>query len=565
MTSFGDQFDLQALKARIVLLEQQVVDQHKVITHQERSINKQQQALEDRQRVISDQKGTIKERESLIYNKEIQLQKVTAQLHQLHTMHFGSSSERHVPGLEISQMKFDFFNEAELLARLGEMQARKQTTVKEHKRKGRKSKSLPEHLPVVEVEHEPDQCECEICGAQMKRIGEEVSDQLAVIPLVFYIIRHIRPKLGCKKKCGVKTAPMPAQPLPGTQASPVLLAWLMVNKYLDGLPLYRLEKIAKRCGVDLPRNKTARWLVDMGVKLQALYDPFVETLNSYDLSWADETGFQVLKEPKRAPQSKSWLWIRRGGPPDKPVVILDYSSSRAGKVATSLFDGFKGYLVCDGYSGYLPLSKSGDVIVINCNDHARRRFKKVVESVGKDHPADEIIAARALLWYQCLYDIENDIKALSAEEKYRQRQDKAVALWEQFIAWARKIMDEGVHHKPTREALQYLLNHQAGLQRYCDDGRLPISNIRAEHVAKTIAIARKNFLFSDTTDGAKSSAMIYSLIETARANGHNPHQYLTVVLTQLPAATTKELITALLPWNITPEQVTAQFNSYPSV
>ena len=246
------------------------------------------------------------------------------------------------------------------------------------------------------------------------------------------------------------------------------------------------------------------------------------------------------------------------------MVIVDYSPSRAGEVAKTLFDGFKGYLVCDGYSGYLPLSQSGDVILVNCNDHARRRFRKVVESVGKDHQADEIIAARALLWYQCLYDLEDEIKERSVEEKYTARQLKAAPLWAQFIAWARKIIDDGVHHKPTRSALQYLLNHQKGLQRYCEDGRLPISNIRAEHVAKVIAIPRKNFLFSDSKDGAKASAMIYSIIETARANGHNPHQYLSVMLTEFPVADTPEKIKALLPWNITPEQVTEKFNTYPT-
>ena len=543
MTSVIDQSDLQTLQAKIALLEQQVIDQ---------------------QRVISDQQDTIKVRESLIINKEGQLQKVISQLHSLQQMHFGSSSERYVSGLDIKQMKFDFFNEAELLARLEEIAGRKESVVKAHKRKGRKSKPLPDHLPVVEVEHEPHSCECEMCGEPMKRIGQEISDQLALIPLVFYILRHIRPKMGCPKKCGVKTAEMPPQPLPGTQASPVLLAWLIVSKYLDGLPLYRLEKIVKRSGIDLPRNKMARWLVDLGVKLDVFYKPFEAKLKSYDIAWADETGFQVLKEPKRAPQSKSWLWIRRGGPPEAPVVLLDYSPSRAGEVATSLFDGFEGYLVCDGYSGYFPVVQSGKVTLVNCNDHARRRFRKIVESVGKDHSADHIIAARALRWYQCLYDIETEIKALPAAEKYRIRQEKAVALWEQFIAWATQLIDDGVQHKPTREALKYLLNHHTGLQRYCEDGRLPISNIMAEHVAKTIAIPRKNFLFSDSKDGAKSSAMLYSIIETARANGHNPHQYLTVLLSDLSGAETTEQIEALLPWNITPEQVTEKYTAYPT-
>ena len=567
MTSIISPSDLKSLQEKIALLEQQVIEQKTVIDNQERCISVQRQTLNDRrkeitdqQKEITDQKDTIKDRESLIYNKEVQLQKITAQLHDLQRMHFGSSSERYVSALDIAQMKFDFFNEAELLARLAEAAARRQTVVKPHARKGRKSKPLPDDLPVVEVRHELDSDTCDVCGGALKVIGRESSDQLALIPLMFYVIRHIRPKMGCPKKCGVNTPPMPEQPLPGTQASPVLLAWLIVSKYLDGMPLYRIEKIVKRCGIDLPRNKLARWLVDLGVKrLHVFYEYFQAQLNAYDITWADETGFQVLKEPKRAPQSKSWLWIRRGGPPEKPVVILDYTPSRSGDVAKSLLGGFTGYLVCDGYSGYFPLAKSGDVVLVNCNDHARRRFRKVVESIGKDHPVDETIAARALLWYQCLYDIEAEIKELSVKEKYTARQHKAVPLWQEFIAWASQIITDGVLHQATRDALKYLLNHQQGLKRYCEDGRLPISNIRAEHVAKTIAIPRKNFLFSDSKDGAKSSAILYSVIETARANGHDPHQYLSVILTELPAVQTNDQIEGLLPWNITPEQVSEKY------
>lgn len=543
MSSSNTQPDVQSLQARIAELEKR---------------------LDARQKIIDDQKGIINDRESLIYNKEVQLQKLINQLSQLQTMHFGASSERHVPTLDPRQMKLDFFNEAELLAALEEALERRKTSVKAHKRKGRQSKPLPDHLPVVEVEHEPDHSHCQDCGTQMKRIGEQTIDQLGIVPLVFFIIRHIRPKMACPRKCGVHTATMPKQPLPGTQASPVLLAYLMVAKYLDGLPLYRLEGMAKRFGLDLPRNKTARWLVDIGSTLSVMFDLFVQAYIEHDIGAADETGIQVLKEPKRSPQSKSWFWIRRGGPPDKPVVLLDYSSSRASAVANTLLDGFEGYLVCDAYSGYLPLSKTGKVKLVYCNDHARRRFKKVVESVGKDHEADNIIAARALLWYRCLYDIEDEIKEYSAQEKYRIRQAKAVPLWDSFIAWAGKLHDEGVQHQPTRAALKYLLNHQVELRRYCDDGRLPISNIKAEHVAKTIAVSRKAFLFSDTVDGAKSSAISYSVIETARANGHEPFKYLTVVLTEVPNAREPSDYEALLPWNITPEQVEERFNSYPA-
>ena len=549
--------DPQSLQATIAKLEKQLSEKQKVISGQ-------QQKLTEFQAAVIEQQATLKDRESLIFNKEVQIQKLVQQLSQLQTAHFGSSSERYVPTVDPRQLKLDFFNEAELLAALNDAMDRKEATVKSHKRKGRKSKPLPEHLPVVEVKHEPDHTHCQDCGETMKLIGKETTDQLGIVPQVYYVIRHIRPKMGCPRKCGVKTATMPEQPLPGTQASPVLLAYLMVAKYLDGLPLYRLEGIAKRFGVDLPRNKIARWIVDIGLKLSVMVELLIETHNDYDIGCADETGIQVLKEPRRAPQSKSWFWILRGGPPDKPVVALHYSPSRSGKVAKELLDGFEGYLVCDAYSGYLPLSKSGKIILVCCNDHARRRFSHIVKSVGKDHAADATIAARALLWYRCLYDIEDEIKEKSVEDKYQIRQHKAAPLWESFTAWASQIQSEGVLHRPTREALQYLLNHRVELRRYCEDGRLPISNISSEHVAKKVAVSRKAYLFSDTVDGAKASANCYSLIETARANGHEPFRYLTVVLTELPGAKKRSDYVALLPWNLTPEQVEEKFKSYPA-
>ena len=274
--------------------------------------------------------------------------------------------------------------------------------------------------------------------------------------------------------------------------------------------------------------------------LQVMFNLMEDIFFDHDIGQADETGLQVLKEPGRRAENKSWLWIRRGGPPDKPVVLVNYSPSRAGAVAAELLDGFEGYLVCDAYSGYHPLIKAGQILLVFCNDHARRRFAQITKSVGKDHSIDHLIATRAVAWYRVLYALEKRIKDNTADEKYQARQQEAVPHWEAFMDWAKLLLEQGVVHKPTREALQYLVNHEVQLRRYCDDGRLPMTNIKAEHVAKTIAIPRKNFLFSDSQQGAKASAMIYSIIETARANEHNPFEYMTVLLTRLPSASCVE-------------------------
>jgi transposase len=263
------------------------------------------------------------------------------------------------------------------------------------------------------------------------------------------------------------------------------------------------------------------------------------------------------------PSARVALWIRRGGPPDKPVVLVDYAPSKSGETADGLLSEFRGTLVCDGASNFNQAVTRNGLSVALCNDHARRRFHKVCAGMGKEQAAGSI-AQQGLHWYRRLYAIERDIKDLGVQEKYERRQAQAVPHWEAFMAWARQRQSEGVAHAGTREALSYLINHAEALQRYCDDGRLPISNIQSEHVAKTIAIARKNFLFADTAAGAASSGRIFSLIETARANGHHPQRYLSILLTELPNVTDVEQVEALLPWNLTPATVAERYAAYPA-
>lgn len=503
--------------------------------------------------------------QSLLFNKEKQIQKLQEQLNLKQQRLYGKSTEK----LQVEQLEWDFFNEAELLAALAKLKEEKEqasTTVAAHQRRGRQKKPFPKNLRTVEVVHDlsDDEKHCS-CGKTLKHIGDDVSEQLAIIPQTYYRIKHVRRRYGCSCKQCLRTASMPASVLPGTQASAQLIAHIMVSKYLDGLPLYRQEKIAARSKIDLPRAKQARWIIDASTqRLQPMYNLIQEVYWQYDIGHCDETGIQVLKEPGRTPQNKSWLWLRRGGPPDKPVVLVDYSPSRSGQVAGTLLEHFRGYLVCDAYSGYRPVADENALWLVYCNDHARRRFMDIIKSVGKDHDVKDIIATRAVAWYKPLYALEKKIKGLSAQDKREQRQQHALPHWKQFLAWAQQLQDEGVQHNATREALQYLLNHQQELQRYCEDGRLPMTNIRAEHVAKTIAIARKNFLFADTPAGAKASAMVYSILETAKANGHHPFEYLTVLLNESANAKTVEDFERLLPWNITPEQVQEIFKTYPA-
>ncbi|MGI9303383.1 MAG: IS66 family transposase [Gammaproteobacteria bacterium] len=517
--------------------------------------------------VIASQQAIIEDKEQTITRNQAVITCLEEKLRLLQQQRFGRRSEKY-PG----QQELQLFNEAELLQAQPEPEAESADTitVPAHTRKRKKPRVLAPDLPRCEVIYDLPEADkqCTRCGKTLSHIDNEELEQLAVIPQQYYVIVHVKKKYACSCKGCIRTAGMPAQPLPASQASPQLLAHIMVSKYHDGLPLPRQEKMALREGLELSRAKLARWLISVAALFQPIWNLLQDTLFSYDIAQSDETGIQVLKEHGRRPENKSYLWIRRGGPPDRPVVLVDYSPSRSGETAHGLLEEFRGYLVCDAYEGYSPTIRTNGLLPVFCNDHARRKFVDVMKSLTKDsrHPerAKDWIANQAIERYKPLYRIEREIKELSVQAKYEARQARAVPLWDAFIEWAEKMQAEGVAHQGTREALNYLITHAEGLRRYCDDGRLPISNILAEHTAKTIAVARTNFLFADTPAGAESSARIYSLLETAKANGHHTQRYLSVLLTELPNAACVEDIESLLPWNITPEEISRRYATYPA-
>ena len=530
----------------------------RMVGEQQAVIERKQKALEHQQRKITDQLETISAKQSVI-------ERLEEQLRLLQQRQFGKRSEKS-PG----QAELQFFNEAELLeleARLAESEAER-VQVPVHSRRRATPRALPKDLPRIEVIHDlPEADKRCACGRTLEHIGDETLEQLAIIPLQYYVIRHLKRKYACACQGCIRTASMPRQPLPATQASPQLLAQVMVSKYHDGLPLYRQEKMAAREGLELPRAKLARWMIDGSAVFQPVWNLLEETFFDYDIALADETGIQVLKEEGRTPQTKSYLWIRRGGPPHQPVVLVDYSPSRSGAIASGLLAHFRGYLVCDAYGGYNASITDNGLVPVFCNDHARRKFVEVLKALDPKakEKAKGWVASKAIAFYKRLYRLEKGIKHLPPPQRHAARQERAVPLWDEFLGWAREVQALGVAHAGTREALAYLINHGAGLRRYCDDGRLPISNIQAEHVAKAIAVPRKNFLFADTPAGATASARIYSLLETAKANKHHPQRYLSVLLTELPNITCVEDVEALLPWQLTPEEVNRKYAGYPTV
>ena len=531
---------------------------------QQQQAKLEQQQLKHEQQ-LADIEQNNEQLRKRVQTKNLTIERLEERLRALLVQQYGKRSER------INPKQLSFLNEAELIAEDEPDQADADEThidVKPHKRRcNNKRKPIPEHLPRVDVHHELDEQERQChCGATLERIGEDVHEQLSIVPRQYFVERHIRGRYACACKGCAKSATVPAHPLPGAQVTPVMVAHTMVSKLLDGLPLYRQEKQAAREGLDLPRAKLARWFINGSIVFQPIINRFIDTFFSHDIALCDDTRIQVLKTDENNPNTQNALWIRRGGPPDKPVVLVDYAPSKSGEAAYGLLSEFQGTLVCDGATNFNLSVRRNKLKVALCNDHSRRRFNKVHQKLSKEkkNRSSLAIASQGLVRYNKLYAIERRIKTASIEERLHIRQTEAIPLWESFIEWAEQKRQEGVRHAGTTDALDYLIKHAEGLQTYCYDGRLPISNIQSEHVAKTIAIARKNFIFADTEAGAESSGRVFSLIETARANNHNPQKYLSVLLAELPNVKTVDEIDALLPWAITPETISERYAAFPT-
>ncbi len=464
---------------------------------------------------------------------------------------YGPSSEK-APS---AQMRL--FNEPEALADQGGVAETEETlTVPAHQRRRSHRKPLPDHLPRIEVEHDLSEKEkvCS-CGCQLSRIGKELSEQLDIIPAKIQVIRHIRHKYACKGcEATVRTAALPPQPIPKSNATPGLLAHITVAKYQDALPLARQEKLFARIGAEIPRATLARWMIQLGTLVQPLIHLIRDRLLNYDYIGMDETRIQVLKEPDREATSQSCIWVQRGGPPKQPLVLFHYDRSKAAKVAESLLDDYAGYLQVDGNATYDTLAKAHPAIrLVGCMAHARRKFFEANKVQGKKGRAGK--AQQGLSFIQKLYGIEQAIKDKKPHEKHQIRAEKATPILEQLHAWALGSVDEVAPSSATGKALSYLLEQWPKLIRYLQDGRLSIDNNATERAIRPFVIGRRNWLFADTPKGATASANLYSLFETAKANGVEPYDYLRYLFSELPKANTVDQLEALLPVKVPAERL----------
>lgn len=459
---------------------------------------------------------------------------------------FGRKSEQTT---DAQTPQLALFNEAESIVEPVD-EASEEEIVAPTKRRG-KRKPLPADLPRIEVIHELPEHELTcVCGCRKHAIDEEVSEQLEIVPMQIRVIKHVRKVYGCRDcETAPVTADKPAQLIEKSMASPSVLAMLLTTKYVDGLPLHRFEKVLGRHGVDIPRQTLARWVIQCAAHFQPLLNLMRDSLLSSRVIHCDETRVQVLKEPDRAPGSQSWMWVQTGGPPDQPVILFDYSTSRAQEVPTRLLDGYRGYLMTDDYAGYNALGAQAGVERLGCWAHARRKFvdAQKVQPKGKTGRADI-----ALNLINKLYGIERDLKDSDDENRKAGRHERSLPVLAQLKSWMEKTQPQVTAQNALGKAIGYLASNWNKLERYVEEGYLPIDNNAAERAIRPFVIGRKNWLFSDTPKGATASAQLYSVVETAKANGQEPYAWLRQALERLPQASSVEDYEALLPWNCSP-------------
>jgi transposase len=415
-------------------------------------------------------------------------------------------------------------------------------------KKGRR-KPLPAHLPREDVIHDvADDDKICPCGCLRTKIGEEISEQLEVIPAQLKVIRNVRYKYGCPHcEEGIVTAPLPKQPLPKGIPTAGLLAHVCVAKFDDHLPLYRQSEIWERLGVDLPRSTLSGWVLHVGKLLEAL--PLL--LQRYIIQSghinADETTVQVLRTPNKSDTAKSYMWVYMTGKAMHPTIVYDYQPSRHGEHAHTFLNTFKGILQTDGYSGYHCVTKAHDVIAVGCWAHARRKFYDVWSVLKK-----EGVSSKALDIMSKLYDMERVLRAenSTADQIKAYRQEHAKPLLEAFKIWLTEIKPKVPPKSSLAKAMYYTLNQWESLTQYLENGDIAIDNNIAERQIRPFTVGRKNWLFMGSVPGAKAASVIYSLIETAKANGLNPEAYLRYVLERIPSMNTEDYH-QLLPWNVT--------------
>ena len=423
------------------------------------------------------------------------------------------------------------------------------------KKGGRKplSANLTREERVIDIPESEKTC---VCGAALTRIGEETSEKLHILPPRIYVEKTVRPKYACRQCEGtedeenktVRIAPVEPVIIPKSIASPSVLATIFTQKFEMHLPYYRQEKQFDQIGAAISRQDMSNWQQQAYEKLKPLFAILKKTVKGGPVIQMDETEVQVIGEAERSDRQKSRMWLALGGPVGKKVIWYEYHPTRAGYHAKTFLQGYRGYLQTDGYKGYDSAVKDmPGIIHVGCFAHARRKFFEAAKINSKVRSAEE-----GIKYIRGLYTVENELrdKEMDGDMFLAERKARAGPVLEKFKAWLLKRKDEVPESSLLGKAINYSLEQWDKMTAYLESPYLTPDNNACENAVRPFAVGRKNWLFCQSVDGAKSSCGMFTLIETAKQNGLVPFKYLMAVFEKAPLALTPEGWEKLLPWNI---------------
>lgn len=472
---------------------------------------------------------------------------------------FGTSSEQ-TPEEQFSML----LNEAEEWSDLDNL-IEPDLQVRTKKQKGQKDKKI-KNLPVEQIDYtlSAEERICPQCQMPFHEMKKVVRKELTIVPAKVMVTKHVQHVYACRTcekegtEATIRSAPMRKPILRNSLASPSALADVLSKKYVLGLPLYRQEQDWKRYGLDFGRHTLANWVIRGSQKyLSHLYEAMKMQLLTQAVLHADETEVQVLREPNRAAQSKSYMWLFRSGSVGPPCVLYRYQDTRSGTVAKDFLAGFTGFLHTDGYAGYNRVCEGEKITQVGCWAHARRKYDEALKALPKEAQVKADHIKRGLGYCNTLFQIEADAKGRNPEERQRYRQQYAAEKLDEYFDWVRQMEETVLPKSLLGKAITYSKNQEQSLRAYLLDGRLEISNNRAERSIKPFVLGRKNWLFTNSAKGAEASAVVYSIAETAKENGLVPFEYFKYLFEILPNmdCSNMEAMERLLPWSkALPEQ-----------
>jgi transposase len=484
-----------------------------------------QLAAQDRQ--IGEQQALAQRRDAEIRFKDAKLERLTFELARFKAWKFGARTERMNAGQRQMFEDTAAEDEADLQAQLDALKAESgQTQPTESPKRQPRRHKLPEHLRRIEHQHEPADTTC-ACGQAMQRVGEDVSERLDIIPAEFIVHRHVRGKWACRCCQTLVQEPVAPQVVDKGQPTAGLVAHTLVARFVDHLPYYRQEQINARSGVHTPRSTLASWAGAGGAALTPLYEALCEFVLQARVLHADETPVAML-DPGAGKTHKAYVWAyARGAFDATPAVVYDFSTGRAARHPIEFLDKWSGTLTCDDYAGYNAVFKLHARTEAGCLAHARRKFDELAKAGASE------VAKQALQRIAWLYRIEQELPAMTSAQRLEERRRRSMPLWNELHAWLRlertRVPDGG----GIAAAIDYSLRRWDALGEFLRDGAVAIDNNHIENQMRPWAMGRKAWLFAGSELAGKRAAMVMSLVQSARLNGHEPWAYLRDVLERL--------------------------------